>query len=274
MRSGKIKSRRRTPWGLLLASGLAMAFLYVPIANVVVFSFNSTRSISSFDRPSLTWYRSVLTNDDLLASAWLSTRIAIACAIVAVALGTLLALALSRIRPREAAVPQAVLGLTFTTPEVAMGASLLLLFATAGVPLSPGTITLAHITFSLAYVVFVVRTRLATLRTDIEEAARDLGATAVSTVWLVILPQLRPALLASFALVFLLSFDDFVVSFFTTGVGTPPLPVHIYGMLKRGVTPEVNALGTLMMVMAIVIGFLGYLVVWRRGRKEGSSTVL
>ncbi len=257
---------RRFPWLLVIITGLVFAFLYVPIVNVVVFSFNSTRSIASFSAPSLHWYRTVLDNQDLLASIWLSIRIATVCGLVSVLIGTLLALGLARMGRREAAAPQLILGLTFTTPEIAMGVSMLMLFTALGTATSGITVTIAHITFSLAYVVFVVRARLSGLRTDIEEAARDLGATQFGVLRLVILPQLWPAMAVSFIVVFLLSFDDFVVSFFTTGVGTPPLPVHIYGMLKRGITPEVNAIGTLMLVAALVLAGVGYYFSARSGR--------
>lgn len=259
---------RRFPWLLVTITSLVFVFLYVPIVNVVIFSFNSTRSIANFTSPSLTWYRTVLTNDELLASVWLSVRIALVCGIAAVLLGTLLALGLGRMSRREAAAPQLVLGLTFTTPEIAMGVSTLMLFTVLGTATSGITVTIAHITFSLAYVVFVVRARLASLRTDIEEAARDLGASQLGVLRLVILPQLWPAMAVSFIVVFLLSFDDFVVSFFTTGVGTPPLPVHIYGMLKRGITPEVNAIGTLMLAIALVLAGAGWYFAGRSGRSE------
>ncbi|MFC7766514.1 ABC transporter permease [Leucobacter soli] len=148
---------------------------------------------------------------------------------------------------------------------MALGVSLLLLFSTAGLTLSPVTIIVGHVTFCIAYVAFVVRARLETLRPDVEEAARDLGATLFGVVRLVILPQIAPAAIVAFALAFLLSFDDFVVSFFASGVDISPLPVYIYGMLRLGVTPEINAIGTIMIAAALLLGVIGFVVALRRG---------
>lgn len=241
-------------------------FIFVPILVVVVFSFNESRSVNSFVGFSLRWYGKFFSNTAALESLGLSVAIALACGVVAVLIGSLLALGMQRLSRRESALSNLLIGLVFTTPEVAMGASLLLLFSSISVTLSPVTILLGHVTFSLSYVVFVVRARLNSLRLDVEEAAADLGATRLETLRLVILPQLWPTLAVSFMLVFLLSFDDFVTSFFTSGLERPTLPVYIYGMLRRGLTPEINVIGTLMALVAVVLGIVGALVAARRDR--------
>ncbi|MBK0420416.1 ABC transporter permease [Leucobacter sp. CSA1] len=241
-------------------------FQFAPVVVVVFFSFNESRSVNSFTGFSLGWYEKFFSNAAALEATMLSIGIAFACGVVAVIVGSLLALGMQRLSRRESAASNLLIGLVFTTPEVAMGASLLLLFSSIGFTLSPVTVLLGHVTFSLSYVVFVVRARLNSLRLDVEEAAADLGATRMETLRLVILPQLWPALFVSFMLVFLLSFDDFVTSFFTSGLEAPTLPVYIYGMLRRGLTPEINVIGTLMAVIALLLGLLGCLIAARRDR--------
>jgi spermidine/putrescine transport system permease protein/putrescine transport system permease protein len=143
--------------------------------------------------------------------------------------------------------------LNLVTPEIVTGIAFLLVFSQLAIPFSIGTIIVGHITFSIAYVTIIVRGRLAGLNREVEEAAQDLGATNVEAMRLVTLPLLWPAIIASGMLVFVMSFDDFVTSFFTTGTNTEPLPLRIYSMIHFGVTPEINAVGTLMMAITIVI---------------------
>lgn len=255
--------RRTILWIITTAVFL---FLFTPALIVILFSFNDSRSVNSFTGFSLRWYQTFFQNSAAIDSTVMSGMIALACAAIAVTLGTLLALGLQRLPSRESALPNVLIGLIFTTPEIGMGVSLLLMFTSVNVTLSPLTILAGHVTFSLSYVVFVVRARLNSLRVDVEEAAADLGATRSEVLRLVILPQLWPAIIVSFMLVFLLSFDDFVTSFFTSGVETPPLPLYIYGMLRRGLTPEINVIGTLIATGAILIGILGYVIASRRDR--------
>lgn len=250
--------------GLLLLVPVAVGlFLYAPIAVVVLFSFNSTKSLAVFEEPSLRWYEELMRNGDLWASVVVSLQIAAVTAVVALVLGTALALGLQRLQGRAAGGGGALLALTLITPEVALGFSLLLMLTSMGVALSQWTVVLGHVTFSLAYVTLIVRARLAMLKVDVEDAAMDLGASRWQTIRLVVLPQLWPALVGAGMLVFVLSFDDFVVSLFVTGVDTSPLPVRIYSMIRFGVTPEINAIATLMMVVSIVIG-VGSIVLTRQ----------
>jgi spermidine/putrescine transport system permease protein/putrescine transport system permease protein len=158
------------------------------------------------------------------------------------------------------------------TPEIVTGISALLLFSQLGVPLSLKTVIIAQITFSISYVTIVVRARMASIGTEVEEAAMDLGATELGALRLVTLPALYPAIAASALLVFVLSFDDFVTSVFVSGAGTSPLPVRIYSLLRVGVSPEINAVGTTMIAITLLIA-LGTLplLLWRR-RTEPPAT--
>ena len=160
------------------------------------------------------------------------------------------------------------------TPEIVAGVSALLLFTQFGLRLSLLTIILAHITFSISYVTVVVRARLASLNPEVEQAAMDLGATRLQVVRLVVLPELWPAILASGLLVFALSFDDFVLSFFTTGESPQPLPVRIYSAIRFGVTPTINAVGTLMLAISLLAIGLAIALPRLLGRKESGIGVL
>jgi spermidine/putrescine transport system permease protein len=250
-------------WTVIAAAAVVFAFQFLPVAVVVLFSFNESRSVISFTGFSTAWYGKTLSNPDILSATAVSSGIALGCAVLSILIGVPLAIGVHRLRSREAAVPNVLIGLVFTTPEIAMGVSLLLLFSSVGMSLSPWTILLGHVTFSLSYVVLLVRARLTALRRDIEEAAADLGASRWQVLTLVILPQLWPTMLVASMLVFLLSFDDFVTSFFVSGLDKPTLPIYIYGMLRRGLTPEINVIGTMMIVIALVLAGIGFLVAAR-----------
>jgi spermidine/putrescine transport system permease protein len=268
-----MKPTRRFRLPLLLPIAV-MGFLYVPIAVVMLFSFNVRNSLVSFGGLSTRWYHTLFADGSLWSSVLLSAEIAAITTVFAVPLGTALSIGLERLRGRAGAVGTAVLAMTLITPEVALGFSLLLVFTTLGLQLSTVTIIIGHITFSLVYVTVVVQARLAQLRADVEEAAQDLGATRWQTLRLAVLPQLTSAIVGSAMLVFVISFDDFVTSFFVSGVGTSTLPVLIYSMIRFGVTPEVNAVATLMLVVSLGLGVLGFLLTrreWftdRSGREE------
>ncbi|TQS44884.1 ABC transporter permease [Cryptosporangium phraense] len=252
-------------------TALVGVFLLLPIAVVVLFSFNSKKSLNSFEQPSLHWYAALFDNSDLLASVRVSLEIAAVTSVVATVLGTIFAFGLARSRTRWSRPPQTVLIATLVTPEIATAVALFLVF-TSGLHwnLSTTTVILGHITFSLVYVTLVVRTRLAGLRPEVEEAAKDLGCTEWQAIRLVMLPQLAPAIVGAALLVFVLSFDDFVTSTFTTGAGTSPLPVYIYGAIKFGLSPEINAVGSLMLLVTLVLGTAGIVLTRASSRRSRS----
>jgi spermidine/putrescine transport system permease protein len=261
----RIRAGRPVLW---LVTGLTGLFLILPVIVVVVYSFNSQKSLTSFGHPSLRWYTGLVHDTAVLASIRVSLEVALVTTAVASVLGTLLAFGLSRSRTGWSRPTNAILLLTLVTPEIATATSLFLIYTTQlHVSLSIITITAGHITFSLVYVTVIVRTQLAGLRRETEEAARDLGCSEMQTLRLVVLPQIRAAVAGAALLVFVLSFDDFVTSLLTTGVGTPPLPVYIYGMIKFGLSPQINAIGTLMVAVTTVLGITGMFLLAVRSRR-------
>lgn len=250
---------RRWPRRLLAAwSGLVYLFLYAPIAVLVVFSFNAARQTALWEGFTLDWYRRLLGNEALLRSVRNSLVVAGLTTVAATVLGTLAALALARFEFPGRRSTRTLLFLPVIIPEVVLGAALLTLFGEVGLRLSLWTVVIAHVVFSVSYVAIVVRARLAGLDPSLEEAARDLGAGPFETFRRVTLPLLLPGIAASALLVFILSIDDYVVTSFVAGVGSTTLPLHIYSMLKVGVTPEVNAVSTLLLAVTVVLIVLAH----------------
>jgi spermidine/putrescine transport system permease protein len=235
----------------LLAAHTALVylFLWLPIAVLAVFSFNAGRQTAIWRGFTLDWYRRLLANDALLASVRNSLLAAALTTLIATVIGTLAALALRRAGSHGGTL--ALLFLPMVIPEVVLGAALLTFFGAVGLRLSLVTVVIAHVVFSVSYVTLVVRARLAGLDPALEEAARDLGAGPVETFRRVTLPLIFPGIAASALLVFTLSIDDYVVTSFVAGVGATTLPLHVYSMLRVGVTPEVNAVSTLLLAGTI-----------------------
>ena len=262
------------PRFLRVYSWLVYAFLFVPIAVVVLFSFNSVKSLQAFDGFSLQWYEEFLNDPSLRESLFVSLRVALITMIVATILGTALAIGLVRARTRWSPAANVLMLIPLVTPEIVAGISALLIFSQLGFQLGFWTIVVAHITFSISYVTVVVRGRRATMGDEVEQAAMDLGATRWQSVRLVLLPELWPAIVAAGLLVFALSFDDFVLSFFTTGEDAQPLPVRIWSAIRFGVSPTINAIGTLMMAVSIAAVIAAVLIPRFFGRKESGIKVL
>jgi len=238
----------RKPALAVAVTVLFFAWLYLPILAVALFSFNDKKSLSAFSGFSLRWYDDLFHNSGLIRSLVASIEIATVSTVGSLVLGTMLALGLERVRSRRGRVIGAVTLLPLVTPEIVTGVAALLLFTGVGLKLSMTTVILAEVTFSIAYVTVIVRGRLAGVSTEVEEAARDLGCTPFQALRLVTLPTLVPALVGAGLLVFALVFDDFVLAFFTTGVDPQPLPVRVYSSIRFGVSPAINAIGTLMLL--------------------------
>ncbi len=262
------------PRYLRLYSYAVYAFLFIPIAVVVLFSFNSVKSLQSFQGLSLQWYEEFFNDSTLRESLFVSLEIAVITMVVATILGTALAIGLVRARTRWSPAANVLMLIPLVTPEIVAGISALIIFSQLGFQLSFWTIVIAHITFSISYVTIVVRGRLASMGDEVEQAAMDLGATRFGAVRLVLLPELWPAIVAAGLLVFALSFDDFVISFFTTGEDVQPLPVRIWSAIRFGVSPTINAIGTLMMVVSITAVVAAVLIPRFFGRKESGIKVL
>jgi putrescine transport system permease protein len=230
-------------------------FLYLPIVLLVVFSFNESRLVTVWGGFSTRWYGELFRNEQILGAAWLSFKIAAMNATGATVLGTLAGLALARFgRFRGRPLLTGLATAPLVMPEVITGLSLLLLFVAMeqliGWPPGRGitTITIAHMTFSMAYVTVVVQSRLATLDESLEEAAMDLGARPAKVFFLITLPIILPAILAGWLLAFTLSWDDLVITSFVTGPGSSTLPIVIFSMVRLGVSPDINALATLLIL--------------------------
>jgi ABC-type spermidine/putrescine transport system permease subunit II len=249
-------------------------FLFAPIVLVILFSFNSSRSLQQFDGFSLRWYETFFETQSLRDSLVASIQIALVTMVIATVLGTMLAYGLVRARTRWSDKANVLMLIPLVTPEIVAGASALLLFTQVGLELSLTTIILAHITFSISYVTVVVRARLAALGRQVEDASMDLGATRWQTFRLVTLPALWPAIIAAGLLCFALSFDDFVLSFFTTGESPQPLPVRIWTQIRFGVRPTINAIGTFMLVISTLSIGLALLLPRLLGRRESGFNVL
>ncbi len=245
----------------------AYGFLYLPVLILMLLSFNASRTSAVWKGFTLDWYLKLLSNEMLWEAVRNSLIIALATALLSTIIGTMTAVALHRNRIPGRMLVEGLLYLPLVLPDIVLGVGALVLFTALGIRLGLGTILAAHVGTSISYVVLVLRARLADMDQNLEDAARDLGATPWQTVRHVTLPLLAPAILAGGLLAFTLSLDDFILSFFTAGPGATTLPLRIYGMVKTGLTPEVNALST---VLLLVTGLATYL--YQRLTKSGENT--
>jgi putrescine transport system permease protein len=250
----------RRGWFVPIMLLFGLLFLHGPIISVIVYSFNESALVTVWSGFSTKWYAQLFKDEPVLRAALLSVRIAVASATGAVIVGTLAGFVLSRFRRFQGRTLFSGMVLApLVMPEVIMGLSLLLLFVgleqTIGWPQGRGalTITLAHITFCMAFVAVIVQSRLADMDPSIEEAAMDLGAKPVTVFFLITLPQLAPALLAGWLLAFSLSLDDLVITSFVSGPGATTLPLFIYSKVKLGLNPEINALAAMMITVVSMV---------------------
>jgi len=241
---------RRKPLALWIAAGAGYAFLYIPLVIVIVYSFNNSRLNAEWVGFTLDWYDKLFHNDEMLAAAGNSLLIALTTSLVSTALGTMAGVAMYRYNLRL--LPLLVLT-PIAIPEILMGVSLLIFFVLVNFTLGLVSVTLAHIAFCIGFVAIVVRARLAGMDESLTEAARDCGATPWEAFRYVTLPLIMPGVIAGALMAFTLSIDDFVITFFTAGAGTVTLPLQIYSMIKIAVTPEVNAVSTLLMLLTLAL---------------------
>jgi putrescine transport system permease protein len=254
---------QRMSYFILTCMSLGMAFLYIPILSMIVFSFNASKLVTVWDAahsPTLKWYVSLLNNEEILDAAWISAKVAVINATGAVILGTLAGFGLARFRQfRGRFLLNAMTTAPLVMPEVITGLSLLLLFVAmeqlVGWPAGRGitTMTIGHMTFSMAYVTVIVNSRMATFDTALEEAAMDLGARPVKVFFVITLPIIFPAILSGWLLAFTLSWDDLVISSFTSGPGTSTLPMVVFSKVRLGVSPEINVLATLTIAVVTTV---------------------
>jgi putrescine transport system permease protein len=266
--------RRRGPW-LISFVAFGYAFLYVPIISVIIYSFNDSRLVTLWGGFSVRWYVALFRNDQVLDAALLSLRIAAVSATAATALGALAALALHRLTTlRGRLLLTGMITSPLVMPEIITGLSLLFLFISMadliGWPATRGaaTITIAHVTFSMAYVAVVVRSRLAGMDESLEEAAMDLGGRPLAVFFDITVPMLFPALVAGWLLAFTLSLDDLVISSFVSGPGATTLPMLIFAKVRLGVTPDINAIATII-ILLVTVGVATAAVITQRNERAG-----
>ena len=243
---------------------LGFAFLYLPIVLLVIYSFNESRLVTVWAGFSTRWYVELFSNQGLMDAAWVTARVAFLSATFATVLGTMAALALTRYtRFRGRVLFTGMVFAPLVMPEVITGLSLLLLFVAIGLDRGFLTVTLAHITFTMCFVAVVVQSRLLTFDRSLEEAATDLGATPVRTFFEVTLPVIAPAIVSGWMLAFTLSLDDLVIASFTSGPGATTLPMKIYSQVRLGVTPEINAVCTIL-IGIVAVGVIAASLVNKR----------
>ncbi|ETA53762.2 ABC transporter permease [Ponticoccus alexandrii] len=244
---------RRFSWFNTTSLTLGFAFLYLPMVLLVVYSFNASRLVTVWAGFSTKWYGELLRNEEFLDAAWVTLRVAFFSSTLATVLGTMAAYVLIRAgRFPGRTLFSGMIYAPLVMPEVITGLSLLLLFIGIGLDRGVLTVVLAHTTFAMCYVSVVVSSRLASFDMSLEEAALDLGATPFDSFRLVTLPIIAPAVISGWLLAFTLSLDDLVIASFTTGPGATTLPIKIFSAVRLGVSPEINALSTIMIGIVTV----------------------
>lgn len=237
-----------------------LAFLYLPLLILALYSFNESRINAVWSGFTFDWYLSLFKNRRVLEALTNSLIVAVASTLVSTVLGTTAAIALNKYQYKYKNVINGLLYLPILIPEIVMGLSLLVLFSQAHIPLGKTSLILAHITFCVSFVVITVNARLEGMRPELEQAAMDLYATPFQTFRYVTLPLAMPGIVAGALMAFTLSIDDFIISFFVAGPNSTTLPLYIYAMVKRGISPEINALSTLLMLATIVLVVLAQIL--------------
>jgi len=259
----------------IVALALGLAFLYLPIVILVIYSFNASRLVTVWGGWSLTWYRALLSDRAMIDAAWNSLRIAALSASAATVLGTCAAAALVRMgRFRGRLLFSGMVYAPLVMPEVITGLSLLLLFVALGADRGFWTIAIAHTTLTMCFVTVIVQSRLVSFDRSLEEAAMDLGCPPLKTFLTITLPLIWPAIAAGWMLAFSLSLDDLVIASFTTGPGATTLPIRIYSEVRLGVKPEINAVCTIMIAVVALATILASLATKRGAiRRERKNIV-
>jgi spermidine/putrescine transport system permease protein len=256
------------PRYLVLHAIIVYAFLFLPIVVLVVFSFNKARSGTDWTGFSTHWYHELVHNSEVLAAFRNTLKVAFTATIVATIIGTLAAFALTRFKFRGRTGYSTLVFISLVMPEVVMGISLLVFFQRiAHIRAGLETVILAHITFCIAFVIVVVKARLSQFDNRLIEAANDLGATPVQAFFRIVLPLATPGIVAGALLAFTISLDDVVITHFTAGPGSTTLPLYIFGQLKFGVSPSINALSTFVLLFSLILLTAGGIFSLRAARR-------
>ncbi|MGI2750944.1 ABC transporter permease [Bacillus cytotoxicus] len=254
---------------LVSYSWLILLFLYFPMMVLMVYSFNDSRINAEWQGFTFHWYTDLFQKQDVIDALVNSITIALITTFVTTALGVFFAVALHRYKYRFEGAINGLVYLPILIPDILMGLSLLILFSQIGMELGQATIIISHITFSISFVVVILAARLSSMGHDLEEVANDLGATPWQTFRHVTLPSIAPGIISAALLTFTLSIDDFVISFFVSGPGSTTLPLYIYSMVKRGVSPEINALSTILIV--VIVGLMIASEIFRNKGADGEE---
>ena len=233
--------------------GLVFIFLYLPIIILVVFSFNSSEMNIIFETFTLDWYKNIFSNSILIDAFKNTMIIAIVSTVISTIIGTISAVGLHKYNFPFKNLIDKLIYIPIVIPEIVLGISLLSIYTLVKLELGIFTIILSHIAFSIPYVIVSVRSTLSSLTPNYEEAAQDLGANSLKTFWHITLPLIKPGVVSGATLAFTLSLDDVVISYFTAGPGSNTLPLYIYSIIKTGITPDVNALSSIMLLVVIII---------------------
>jgi spermidine/putrescine transport system permease protein len=257
-------SEKKPALWLQIYSFLAYGFIYVPILILIIFSFNTQKLNIRWEGFTFAWYKTLFQDQQVLLATRNTLMIAIISTLVATIIGTMAALAMQRYRFPGYSASETLMYIPIVIPEVVMGISLLVFFVMIKFTLGLVTITLSHIAFNVPFVALVVRARLHGYDNSIDEAAMDLGANELTTFWRVTLPTIMPGVLSGAMLALTLSLDDYVITYFTAGPGSTTLPLRVFSMVRFIVTPEINALSTLWVLIVFVILFIGQVAQSRR----------
>ena len=253
---------------------LVFLFLYVPIFVLIVFSFNESKSRSVFTGFTFDWYMKLFKNEIIISSLMNTLIIAVIASIAATALGTLAAIGINSMKKLSKAVVMNITNMPIINPEIVTGVSLMLLFVffAARMNLEFGFVTLliAHITFDVPYVILNIMPKFKQMDPHLYEAAQDLGCSPFKAFWKVVLPEIMPGVVSGFLMAFTFSLDDFVISYFTSGSTSQTLPITIYSMTRRKVSPEINALSTIIFVAVLVILIVKNIIENKQAKRSAS----
>ena len=256
--------KQTSPRLLSLGCFLLFVFMYAPLLVVIVYSLTPTEYGVSWEGFTLKWYQAVLANENIMAALKVSLMVAIPTVLIATAIGTITAFTLYRYKFFGRALYQGVLYIPLIMPDLVIGVALLLFYTFIKLELGVFTILLAHISFSIPLTTLVIIARMQRIDRSLEDAAMDLGADEWTTMRKVTLPLLKPGILAAALLAFPWSFNDFVITFFVSGVGSSTLPIRVFSMIRLGVSPVINALGTLIVVIPLILVVIGLLLERRK----------
>lgn len=232
---------------------LVFIFLYAPIFALALFSFNDSKSMARWNGFTLKWYKQLFQNERIISALITTVVVAVLAATIATIVGTISAIGINKMKGAKKAFLLNVNYLPVLNPDIVTAIGLMILFIFFNMNLGFATMLLAHITFNIPYVVLSVLPKLKQMPDNIENAAMDLGAKPLYTLWKVVIPQIKPGIVSGFLIAFTMSIDDFIISFFNTGNGVTNLSIEVYSMAKRGIKPEINALSTLMFITVLTL---------------------